>query len=99
MEKRQLLDAVRKGINDTRNGEISQIRRIAKDPKFFTDKVDKISDEHLKTLDELEKWSDAEFAERWDEYILNSGAGTFGFLKDMLDLYSEPKNEDKPQEI
>lgn len=93
MEKRKLLDAVRKGINDTRNGEIAQIRRIAKDPKFFTDKVDKISDEHLSVLDEIEKWSDAEFVERWDEYILNSGAGAYAFLKDMLALHTEPENK------
>jgi DNA-dependent RNA polymerase auxiliary subunit epsilon len=93
MEKRQLLDAVRKGINDTRNGEISQLRRIAKDPEFFVEKVNKISDEHLKTLERLDEWTDELFAERWDEYILDSGAGVFNFLSDMLSLHTEPQDK------
>lgn len=86
MDKTQLLEAVRKGINESRAGEIAQIRKIAKDPKFFTDKADAISDSHLQVIDELEKWSDEKFAEKWNQYMLDAGAGTFKFLADMLEL-------------
>jgi len=95
MEKKSLLQAVRKGIEDTRNGETSQIRRIAKEPEFFIDKVNKISDEHLKVLDELETWDDAKFMQKWDEYILDSGAGAYKFLADMLAIDKETNLNEK----
>lgn len=91
MDKTKLLEAVRKGITDVHNGEISQIKRIAKDPDTFIKKVESISDEHLATLDELEKWTDEKFAEKWDEYIIASGAGAYNFLAEILAIDKEKK--------
>ena len=55
--------------------------------------VDSIEKEHLATIDELATWPAEKFEEKWNEFILASGAGPYAFLSQIL------KKDKKEEEL